>query len=312
VIGVLDDLAEFAMEIPELLSPEVIGATIGATFGPVGILIGTMIGAVVDNALGAIIDDIFGCDCSVAGDTVVLLPGDHSLLPIPLTTAYHRSGGGVFCQKSSYTITSTLYINQTDHHDMAASLQSPTNWTISLLDLNAPLDWSLLNVGDTLYSGGDTPQTWAPAGIRAEFWGTPWWATINSLDLVAISSGQRIAFGTYFDGSGGFKFGILSQALSPDVVDPDCIASRHCPAKVTILVAAEALPSDLQNNVFLSTPCGHSQLLLSGFWNRTYQPTAETYIVNYATNKTVKIPDAPFPVDKWGGDGLVYTGSWAE
>ncbi|CAD0095979.1 unnamed protein product [Aureobasidium mustum] len=273
--GILDDIGGFSTKIPELMSPEVLGITVGAYFGPVGILIGAMVGAIIDNALGTIIDDIFGCDCAVASDTVVILPGDLPLLPIPLTTTYHRSGKGIGCQESSYTISSTLNMVQANHDNVATSLKSTTNWTISLLDTNAPLYWNILNAGDTLYSGEDSPQTWTPAGHTAELWGTPWWATIDSGNIIAIAAGQRTAFGTYSDPN-------------------------------------RALPSNLQNDVFLATACGRSQLFLSGLWNDTFHPTAEAYIVDYARNKTLKIPDAPFPVDKWGGDGLVCTESWSK
>jgi hypothetical protein len=129
---------------------------------------------------------------------------------------------------------------------------------------------------------------------------------------VDITAGQGIGVGSYFETGRGYKLGILSQALTPNVVEAGCIASHDCPAKVTVLVPAEALPSDLQNNVYLATTCGRSRLFLSGLWNTTSRPTTEAYIVNYATNKTVKIADAPFPVDKWAGDGLVYTESWSK
>lgn len=311
LLGFLDNLSDSTNELAEKLSPVTIGATIGAFFGPEGALIGAFIGSLVDDFLGSIINDIFGCDCTVASDTVVFLPGDLLLFPIPLTTKYHSSGRGIDCQKSSYTITSTLKILQPNHDDVATGLQSTKNWTVSLLDPNAPLDWRLLNFGDTLYSGQDPPQTWTPAGATAEFWQTPWWATIDSLNIMTITAAQMVVFGTYFETNGPFVYGILSQALTPNVVDADCIASRNCPAKVTVLVSAEALPSNLQNGVFLATPCGPSQLFLSGLWNKTSNPTTEAYIVNYATNKTVRIPDAPFPVNKWG-DGLVCTESWSK
>ncbi|KAI4733168.1 hypothetical protein E4T50_16277 [Aureobasidium sp. EXF-12298] len=309
--GFLDNLSDFTNELAEKMSPVTFGATVGACFGPVGALIGAFIGSLVDDFLGSIINDIFGCDCTVASDAVVFLPGDLSLFPISLTTTYHSSGGGIACQTSSYKISSTLDILHPNQDDVATGLQSTKNWTVSLLDSNAPLDWRLLNFGDTLYSGQDPPQTWTPAGDTAEFWQAPWWATTDSLNIMTITAAQMVVFGTYFQTNGPFVHGILSQALTPNVIDADCIAPRNCPAKVTVLVSAEALPSNLQNGVFLATPCGPSQLFLSGLWNKTSNPTTEAYIVDYATNRTVKIPDAPFPVNKWG-DGLVCTESWSK
>ncbi|THW85483.1 hypothetical protein D6D15_08028 [Aureobasidium pullulans] len=226
--GILDGLSDLTTELLAKLSPVTLGTAIGATFGPEGALIGAFIGSLVDDVLGSIIDDVFGCDCTVASDAVVFLPGDLSLLPIPLTTTYYGSGGGIDCQESSYTISSTLTLLQANHDNVATSLQSTTNWTISLLDTDAPLDWKIFNVEDTLYSGRYPPQTWTPSGDTVTFWDTPWWAT----------------------------------------------------------------------------------LFLSGLWNKTSNPTTEAYIVDYASNKTLRIPDTPFPVDRWSG-GLVYTGSWS-
>jgi hypothetical protein len=311
VLGILDDLSDLTIGLFTKLDPETIGAYVGATFGPGGALIGAFIGSLVNDVLGSIIDDIFGCDCTVASDAVVFLPGDLSLLPIPLTTTYHGSGGGIDCQESSYTISSTLALVRTNHDDTRTSLQSTTNWTISLVDTDAPLNWKILNVGDTLYSGQYPPQRWTPSGDIARFWETPWWATISALDIIDIAEGQMVAFGTYFDDDKGFLPGILSQSLAPNIIDAGCIVSHSCPAKTTVLVPAGALPSNLQNNVYLATACGRSQLFLSALWNKTSNPTTEAYIVNYATNKTMRIADTPFPVDRWG-DGLVYTESWSE
>ncbi|TIA07667.1 hypothetical protein D6C81_09384 [Aureobasidium pullulans] len=308
--GILDGLSDLTTELLAKLSPVTLGTAIGATFGPEGALIGAFIGSLVDDVLGSIIDDVFGCDCTVASDAVVFLPGDLSLLPIPLTTTYYGSGGGIDCQESSYTISSTLTLLQANHDNVATSLQSTTNWTISLLDTDAPLDWKILNVEDTLYSGRYPPQTWTPSGDTVTFWDTPWWATVSALDILGIAEGQMVAFGTYSDNDRGSLLGILSQSLTPNVIDLGCIASHNCPAKTTVLVSAGALPSNLQNNVFLATTCGRSQLFLSGLWNKTSNPTTEAYIVDYASNKTLRIPDTPFPVDRWSG-GLVYTGSWS-
>ncbi|KAI5244861.1 hypothetical protein E4T42_06967 [Aureobasidium subglaciale] len=156
-----------ADSVLHLFFPGTIGATVGAIIGgPGGALVGGMIGKAVDLVLGSLIDNIFGCDCSVASDTVTFVPSDLQLFPIQSTKTFHGLGSGIACGDSFYKVSSTLAIlNDTP----AVNLQPTANWTVSLLDKNAGLDYGLINVGDTLYSSGSIARSWAQTGNVTTF-----------------------------------------------------------------------------------------------------------------------------------------------
>ncbi|KAI5270049.1 hypothetical protein E4T47_06504 [Aureobasidium subglaciale] len=297
-----------ADSVLHLIFPGTIGATVGAIIGgPGGALVGAMIGKAVDLVLGSLIDNIFGCDCSVASDTITFLPGDLPLFPIQSTKTYHGLGSGIACGDSLYKISSTLTIlNDTPVVD----LQPAANWTVSLLDKNADLDFKLINLDDTLYSSGYPPRSWTQTGGTATFWGSENWASIDpQLD---IDDGRAIAFGAYDDQASGFKYGLLERSLTPNTTSHEgCIARRSCPAITKILMTAGSLPANLQRGTYLAIPCANTQIFLTGLHDPAYKPTTEAYLINTKTGNVVRLADAPFAMEA-PNDALVYTRAWSK
>jgi hypothetical protein len=291
-----------------LLLPGGMGAAFGTTIGgPAGAVVGALIGKAIDLALGSLIDNIFGCSCSVASDTVTFLPGDLQLLPIQSTTMYRGLSSGVACVDSLYEISSTL----TKVPDSATPDVQPTaNWTVSLLDKHADLDAKLINFGDTLYSSDYPPRSWTQIGGTTTFWSTENWATFNP--TLEIKNGYAFAFGGYYDQEPGFKFGLLGRSLTPNATFDGCIARHSCPAVTKLLVPARSLPPNLQSGTYLASPCGDSQIFLTGLRDQASTlMTTEAYLINTKTGDIVRIADTPFSVES-PNDALVYTRSWSK
>jgi hypothetical protein len=276
--------------------------------GPAGAVVGALIGKAIDLALGSLIDNIFGCSCSVASDTVTFLPGDLQLLPIQSTTMYRGLSSGVACVDSLYEISSTL----TKVPDSATPDVQPTaNWTVSLLDKNANLGYGLINVGDALYSSGYPPRSWTQTGGTRTFPRLTTWSSYGR--TLTIQDGYAIGFDTYLDSGSRSNFGLLGRSFRPDVLsDAECSEQYSCPAIAKTIVTASSLPINLQRKVYVATYCKNAQIFLTGLQDEnSYKITTEAYLVNTKTGGFVRIDDTPFPVGK-DEDALVYTGSWSK
>jgi hypothetical protein len=293
----------------KLLIPGGYGAAFGAAVGgPAGAIVGALIGKAIDLALGSLIDNVFGCDCPVASDTVTFLPGDLQLLPIQSTTMYRGLSSGAACVDSLYEISSTL-IKVPD--SATPDVQPTANWTVSLLDKHADLDAKLINFGDTLYSSDYPPRSWTQIGGTTTFWSTENWAAFDP--TLEIKDGYAFAFGTYYDQEPGFKIGLLGRSLTPDATFSDgCIARHSCPAVTKLIVPARSLPLNLQSGTYLASPCGSSQMFLTGLRDQASNlMTTEAYLINTKTGNVVRIADTPFSVES-PNDALVYTGAWSK
>lgn len=306
--GVLDVLSVTTDNLSKLLVPETIGAGLGAFFGgPGGALVGALIGKAVDRALGLFIDNVFGCDCSVASDTITFLPGDLQLLPIQSAKIYHGSGSGIACGDSFYKISSTL----TSLSDSTApNTQPAANWTVSLLDKNANLDYGLTNFGDTLYSSGYIARSWTQTGGITTF---PRWDSWSSFGrTLTVQGGYAIGFETYLDSNSRTKFGLLGRSFTPDVASyVGCSTQLSCAAITKTIMVASSLPVNLQRKVYVAAYCKNAQIFLTGLQDQDYKITTEAYLIDTKTGSFVHIDDAPFPIGK-DEDALVYTEKWSK
>lgn len=297
----------------ETVSPEFIGAAIGASFGPLGALIGAAIGEAVDHVLGDIIDDVFGCDCSVATDTITFLPGDQALFPIQHTALYSGGGSGLFCGASSYIVTSTLSLTNGKLDNVATSLHSSSNWTISLLDNNTQValeSWNLYNFGDTVYSdrGGYTMQAWSPSGGTIELYDAVDDVLLDTPFL--ITDGQALAFGMDMRMAGKYLPAIISRAFNANLTDWNCQYGR-CSAITKLLMSASALPANLEFGGYIALSINTSNVFLTGLYDKDLQRTHEAYIIDYIEETMTRIADAPFALDAHE-DNIFYMSSWKE
>jgi hypothetical protein len=293
----------------KLLIPGGFGAAFGAAIGgPAGAMVGAVIGKAIDIALGSLIDNVFGCDCPVASDTVTFLPGDLQLFPIQSTKMYRGLSSGVACVDSFYEISSIL----TKVPDSATPDVQPTaNWTVSLLDKNANLDYGLINVGDTLYSSGYPPRSWTQTGGMSTFPRLTTWSSYGR--TLTIEDGYAVGFDTYLDSSSRSRFGLIKRSFTPDVLsDAGCSTQYSCPAIAETIMTASSLPVNLQRKVYVATYCKNAQIFLTGLQDEnSYKITTEAYLVDTKTGNFVRIDDTPFPVGK-DEDALLYTGSWSK
>jgi hypothetical protein len=307
--GVLDGLSDTTDSLLKLLIPGGFGAAFGAAIGgPAGAMVGAVIGKAIDIALGSLIDNVFGCDCPVASDTVTFLPGDLQLFPIQSTKMYRGLSSGVACVDSFYEISSIL----TKVPDSATPDVQPTaNWTVSLLDKNANLDYGLINVGDTLYSSGYPPRSWTQTGGMSTFPRLTTWSSYGR--TLTIEDGYAVGFDTYLDSSSRSRFGLIKRSFTPDVLsDAGCSTQYSCPAIAETIMTASSLPVNLQRKVYVATYCKNAQIFLTGLQDEnSYKITTEAYLVDTKTGNFVRIDDTPFPVGK-DEDALLYTGSWSK
>ncbi|KAI4751001.1 hypothetical protein E4T51_15729, partial [Aureobasidium sp. EXF-12344] len=123
--------------------------------------------------------------------------------------------------------------------------------------------------------------------------------TLTLYAIVTQLGGERLASKTVFLGD------VLDQAyLTIDQINFDLEFSAPSTSNISIIWS---LVNSANANHTFTDDLQH----LSDDTETLAARSDEAYIVDYATNRTVKIPDAPFPVNKWG-DGLVCTESWSK